>query len=376
MNFFVQAQSASPSWLVETGLPLLIALIGAFMGFVFVIAWKGSATRNVDLRKDPRVKGLLYGLSGFVTTLIADWKSLLGQGVDKTQLLILYGFPFMIVGIGGVLLIALVIWIDLTWSRRKRFQEFPIQPFHLTLDYLHYGYAQYREEYERLVEVARNYHQQQRLERLRSLPADIFTNLAAMILSPSPSIQDILRNMCTIIKAHSDDANLPDVNANLMVAVKFDRATEDQKRHLKFTFGDATRYGHLLMLTEYAYDKGEERIALPVEDPNRTHDWIDWTLFGAPEAFLRNRETIVNVKHLDFAAKVPQTVRRQMREYFRGKGFKSFGCLTVIGKGSIIGIVNIESSREFGSDEIQNEIAKILQPFCAVLSLILQRETN
>jgi len=69
-----------------------------------------------------------------------------------------------------------------------------------------------------------------------------------------------------------------------MLAIPFASATQEQKSCLKFTFGEMDRYGHLLLLTQYAYDKGEGPIALPVEDPNRTIDWTDWTLPGAPEA--------------------------------------------------------------------------------------------
>lgn len=370
-----QSQLVMPSWLIETGLPLLVAMIGAFMGFVFVVSsWRGSATKSMDFRKDPRVKGFLYGLGGFLTTLIGDWKSLLGQDVNKIQLLVLYGFPFILIGIGGVLLIALGIWIHLL--RNKEMLELRAQRFHLVLDYVTYGYRYYRAAYDRILENSRLSQRQNSLDRLRRLSGDAATNLAALILSPTASVQDVLRNMCLIVKAQSRGAQVPDVNANLMIAVRFDGATDAQKKRLKFAFDEPTRYGHLLALTEYAYDRGQERITLPVEDPVITPDWTDWTLPGAPEAFLRTSETVVNTNRLDFARNVPQTVRREMKQYFRGKGFKSFACLTVIGKGSLIGIVNIESSCEFGSDEVENEIAKTMQPFCAVLSQIIQRDLN
>lgn len=373
MITILQPQPLPAPWLIETGLPLLVALIGAFMGLVFVVAsWRGSATKNMDFRKDPRVKGFLYGLGGFLTTLIGDWKSLLGQEVNKTQLLVLYGFPFSVVGFGGVLLIALAIWLHLRLNK-QRSEDFRGQRFHLVLDYLMYGYVYYRGEYDRNLESSKQSQQQHALERVRRLSADAATNLAALILSPTASVQDVLRNMCLTLKAQSSAVRALDVNANLMIAVSFDSATEEQKKRLKFVFGNPKRYGQLLALTEYAYDKGEERITLPVESPTVTPDWTDWTLPGAPEAFLRASETVVNTKNLDFAPKVPQTVRREMKQYFRGKGFKSFACLTVIGRGSVIGIVNIESSQEFGSNEVQNEIAKTMQPFCAVLSKILQR---
>jgi hypothetical protein len=376
MSLLLQATpSQTSSWLVQTGLPLLVAFVGVFMGFVFVVAaWKGSPSRTVDLKKDSRVKGFLYGLGGFLTMLIADWKTLLGTSVDKSQLLILYGFPFVFTAFGGVLLIAFGIWLNFAWRRRNHPHDSVGEPLHLALDYLLYGYSYHREEYQRLLAAARESKQKDRFDRLRSLWGDVSTNLAATMLSPTASVQDVLRNMCSIVKAHSEGVSVPEMNASLMVAIPFDQATEPQKSKLKFTFGDNKRYGHLLLVTDYAYDKGEPHIALPVEDPNRTADWIDWTLVGAPEAFLRNSETVVNTKRLDFAPKIPETIRRQIRQYFKGKKFKSFACLTVIGKGSLIGIVNIESNQELGSDEIQNEIAKLLQPFCAVLSLILRKE--
>ena len=99
---------------------------------------------------------------------------------------------------------------------------------------------------------------------------DAATNLAALILSPNPSIQVLLLNMCLVFKAHTEGSEIPDVNANLMVAVPFASATPEQKAVLKCTFGDdLNRYGHLLWLREYAYI-GDPPIALPVEDNRRT----------------------------------------------------------------------------------------------------------
>jgi hypothetical protein len=365
----------SPSWLLQHGIELLVFLLGLLMGLVFVIAgWRGPATRDVSLKNDPRVKALLYGLGGFFTALIADWKTLLGQGVNKTWLIVLYGVPFVLVAFAGPFVIAVVIFFRLSWLKYKRPEECPGQPFYLAFDYFAYGYRYHKDEYDRLMEVARTRSQAERLAHLRSLRADADTSLAALILSPSPNVPDVLRIMCSIFAAHTEASEIPEVNANLMVAIPFSRASEEQKNLLKFVFGDTNRYGHLLWLREYAYDRGEGSIALPVEDPIHTPSWLELVLLGAPEAFLRRSETVVNTKNLDFAPKIPETVRRQMRMYFKGKGFKSFACLTVIGKGAVIGIVNIESSHELGSDEIQNEIAKRLQPFCAVLSQILQKE--
>jgi hypothetical protein len=366
---------SSPSWLLQHGIEFLVGAAGLLMGVVFVIAgWRGSATKEISLKNDPRVKALLYGLGGFITALIADWKSLLGQDVNKTLLMILYGVPFVTIALLGPLMIAAIIWIRLAWLKHKKPEDYPGDSFYLAFDYFAYGYRYHRNAIDKQLELARE-QKRQRLARLQALWGDAATNLAALILSPNPSIQLVLQNMCSIFKAHTEGSVIPEVDANVMVAIPFANVTKEQKDLLKFQFGDPNRYGHILWLKEYAY-LGEGSISLPVEDRNRTPDWMDLMLLGAPEAFLRNNETVVNTKKLDFAAKIPETVQREMGEYFRGKGFKSFACFPVVGKGSVLGIVNIESSHELGSEEIQNEIAKILQPFCAVLSLIINKEEN
>ena len=60
------------AWLLQHGIEILVVIAGLLMGVVFVIAgWRGSATREISLKNDPRVKALLYGLGGFFTALIA-----------------------------------------------------------------------------------------------------------------------------------------------------------------------------------------------------------------------------------------------------------------------------------------------------------------
>ena len=359
------------TWILEHGIYFPFVFLGLLMGIIFFVSWRGSSTKEISFKNDSRVKALLYGLGGFFTTLIADWKALLGGDVDKKQLLILYGVSFGIVALLGPLVMFGFIWLKLELIKRRKPEECPGQPFYFALDYLIYGYRYHREELERLAEAAR----ERRAERRAEIYAAAATNLAALLLSPTTSVQDVLKNMCQIFKSHIAASEIPDVNANLMVSKPYSEATPEQLDRLKFKFGDESRYGSLLYLTDYAYDKGEERIALPVEDSNRTPDWLNIVLLGAPEAFLRKRETVVNTRKLDFATKIPKTVREDMTQYFKGKGFKSFACLTVISEGSVIGIVNIESSHELVSDTIQVEVAKILQPFCAVISLILVKRS-
>jgi hypothetical protein len=372
-------------WFPQHGIELLALVAGIVMGFIFVVAaWRGSSTKEVSLKNDPRVKGLLYGLAGFLAMLVADWKPLLGQGaVDKNRLVFLYGLPFIAVAVLGVSTIAFIIFLRFFWIKRFQPDEFPSAPFTPTLDYLHYGYRYHRAEYERASEKKQN----ERLTRFRQQAAQTATYLAALMLAvdsyrrePTEAlqknvIQRVLEYICLIVQARAQQGlPPPEVNANLMRAIALASATPAQKALMKFTWGDLNRYGHLLLLTDYAYDHGQERFALPVEDPARSSDWIEHTLLGAPEAFLRKREIVVRTQKLDFAKKIPETVCHDIEQYFKGKGFKSFACLIVPGSSGLGGIVNVESNGDHifrDSDEMQNEIAKTLQPFCAVLSLIL-----
>jgi hypothetical protein len=358
-SIFVFTVDSITSWILQNGIEIVVFLVGLLMGVLFVIAWRGSA-RDISLKNDARVRAILYGLGGFFTALIADWKGLLGHDVNKTQLLVLYSLPFASLGVLGPLCIAAVIWFRLSQVKRKRPAEFPGQPFYLALDYFIYGYRYHRDEYDRMVESA--------YERKRELDADIASNLAALILS-SDSVRDVLRNMCVVFKVHTSASESPEVNSNLMIAIAYAEATAEQKNRLKFKFGDESRYGYLLWLTDYAYEKGEERISLAVEDPIRSQ-WEDTVLPGAPLAFLRTREVVVNTKRLDFAIKIPKNVQREMTQYFRAKGLKNFLSVPVIGNKKLIGIVNIEFSNELAAG-LQNEVVKTLQPFCAVLTQIL-----
>src|SRR6266478_6139698 len=97
----MQNSAALTTWLPQNAIEILVLIIGAFMGFIFVFSsWKGSPTRDIELKKDPRVRSFLWGLTGFVAALLADWKPLLGKdGIDKSRLLVYYGLPFGVVGL-------------------------------------------------------------------------------------------------------------------------------------------------------------------------------------------------------------------------------------------------------------------------------------
>lgn len=85
---------------------------------------------------------------------------------------------------------------------------------------------------------------------------------------------------------------------------------------------------------------------------------------------------VIQTSNLDFAKRISQTIRDEVRSYFDGKeGLRSFACLPVLGEGSLRGIVNVESDQEHifqESEEVQSEIASVLQPFCVLLGSLAQ----
>lgn len=165
------------------------------------------------------------------------------------------------------------------------------------------------------------------------------------------------------------------LNASVMVAVPREEVNEEEWELVKFAYQPREQYRHILILRHYANPEGQEHFAVPVVDPAVVANWQEWVLLGAPDAFLRKKVLVIQTAKLDFAKHVPQNIRQEMDSYFEGKGFRSFACLPVLGEGRLKGIVNVESRQEHifqESDEVQSEIARVLQPFCTLLGLIAE----
>jgi hypothetical protein len=367
------------NFLLQHLLELLVLCIGLFMGMVFVFSgWRGS-TKGVEFKNDPRVKGILWALGVFFATLMADWNGILGQGtIDPARLLDIYGIPFCLVAAFGVLAIAGGIFIWHARLKRSHPEDYPDEPFGAALDFLYYGYQYYKDEQERLLDKRR----QDRFSDFQTTVASSSTSLAAMVLAvghylkqPTTELQhnlteQLLSYMCLVVQSATGKRPL---NASLMIAVARAQASEGDWTSTKYIYGDRKRFGYLLILKGYADPSGQEQFALPVEDSQTNQDWLDWMLPGAPEAFLRQTPLVVRTTKLDFAKEIPDNIRESIAKYFKGKQFKSFACLVVPGSKGALGIVNIESVEEHifrESDEVQRDIAKLLQPSCSLLSLI------
>jgi len=375
------------AWNSSTGVEIVFALIGILMGSVFVFSsWRGSL-KGSDLKSDPRIKGLGWAIAGFFATLLGRWEKLFDlEKVDRNRLLLAYTVPLLLTVFACLALISLMIFVRSAAIQRHSSKEYLSESFKPVLEYLQYGYQHYKEECERPIEAERK----SRLLRFRELNAAAFDLLARDILAIESyhraeavaALEPLRANLCRQILDHIRltvqsympvDSN-PHLNANIMFAIPVADATEEHWNLAKFVYQERQQYGHLLILREYVSPEGQEGFALPVVNPLLVPEWREWVLLGAPDAFLRKEVLVIQTHNLDFGKHVPQNIKQQIQGYFDGKeGFRSFACLPLLGEGSARGIVNVESNQEHifqESAEVQSEIARVLQPFCALLGSI------
>ena len=186
-------------------------------------------------------------------------------------------------------------------------------------------------------------------------------------------IVQVLRSIQGAVREHNAHVDGLEVNCNYMRAYP-KTALPELKGRLKFTFGSLDRYPWFLALEEYADDKGREDFVLPVEE-RREHKSDRKSLPGAPLAFLLN-ETIVidDLDHFKYPRNLPKTVVEELRAYFEGKSFKSFGSLNIRVSGKRLGIVNVEANKPFvfgRTEEEKTEITALLHPFCQLLGQMI-----
>lgn len=369
-------------WLPSHPVEILLLLVGLTMGVVFSLSsWRGSS-EGIALWKDPRVRALMWGLTGFLVPLFGQWDVWLAdESLNKARLLAFYGIPFLGIALLTLASVGLSIFLASVWLGRGAEGRRSIEPFTPVLDYLHYGYAYYRQRADNALYAKYRdevHHLRQNSSRAASLLAAGILAVDNYRQTPLPEAraairQRLLENICLVIESYTQIPQ-EQLNANLMVAIPFGQASSSQREHIRFAWSPEERYGHILLLREYAYPRGQENFALPVEDPHHTPDWLDLTLPGAPEAFLRQTELVVETPRLDFATGMPQNIRRDIEMYFVGKTIACFACLVIPGDAGPRGIVNIESGQEHvfrRSQDIQSAIVRSLHPFCALLGLTI-----
>lgn len=369
-------------WVSISGLEIVFGLIGTLMGGVFVLSsWRGSL-KGSDLKSDPRIKSLGWAIVGFFATLLGRWEKFFDlDKLDRGRLLLSYTLPLLGTAILGVAAIALTIYMRTASVKKKSSAGYLWESFAPVLDYLHYGYLYYRQQ----EQEASKQNEGSELRRFQKVNAMAASQLAGDIaaveryhLDPSEALratvsQHILEHVCLIVQTYMEVGSQPNLNANIMVAIPAAHFGEADWKSVKFAYQAHEQYGYLLALTYYARPEGQEHFSIPVVDPVQVPDWENWVLLGAPVAFLRQEGLVVQTHELDFAQHVPHNIRKEIQGYFRRKGFRSFACLVIPGEGKPRGILNVESNQEHifqESEELQSEIARLLEPFCVLLGSI------
>ena len=372
-------------WSSDSGLDLVFLLIGILMGGVFVLSSWRSSLKGTDLKNDPRIKNLIWATMAFLAAFFGRWEKLLdASDLNHTRLALFYLIPLLITVFVGVATISVMIFARFASMRKVYTRRYSAESLGAVLDYLHYGYKHYQEEYEAPLRQEND----ERLQRFRELNAEGSTRLAVDILAveryhqgPSDALRDalcrqILDHIRLVVQSYTAIDTKVRLNANIMVAVATAQASEEDWDLARFVYQKREDYSHLLILKHYASPEGQQHFAVPVVDSVKFTKWRDWVLFGGPDAFLREEVLVIQTSNLDFAKHIPQTIREEIRSYFDGKeGLRSFACLPVLGDGSLRGIVNVESDQEHifqESEEVQSEIARVLQPFCVLLGSLAQ----
>ncbi len=178
--WLLMLSSIESIWNSISGLEFVFALIGMLMGAVFVLSsWRGSL-KGSDLKSDPRIKSLGWAIAGFFATLLGRWEKFLDlDKVDRGRLLLFYTVPLLLTALAGVAAISLMIFVRFAAIRRHNSREYLSESFGPVLEYLHYGYQHYKEEYEKPLEVEKK----SRLLRFRELNAAGSSQLALDILA-------------------------------------------------------------------------------------------------------------------------------------------------------------------------------------------------
>jgi hypothetical protein len=180
----------------------------------------------------------------------------------------------------------------------------------------------------------------------------------------------ILQCISAVVKSyHADQTDGLGIRANLTLIRPCTPENQFTQR-LSFVL-DAERATVRQCLQSAVYDVNENRsgIFLPLfDDEGRTLPGAP-TALGHPDGLA----IIGDTANIVFTAATPDAVREAVKAYFRGKLFKSFASMRVVGRGQPIGVVNIEARVKdvFGNSAEENRrIARYLLPFCSALGMI------
>jgi hypothetical protein len=405
-----------------------VLLVGVCMSFLYVsFSWRGKSSPGSDFKEDPRVKGLLWGLSGALIIIIADWQRFLQAASDTETIsiprLILLGYYVGGFVIGTIIFLIMSAGSIIAECKRinNRYPHvFLNEGIIPVLDFLIYGYNDYQEKVSKAIDKHKNHSSTstnnsriteletsliEKAEDIDSLSSQLLRRRRLSIemgeilitamdlhrgyfsrkLHAPEACRSLLRHAISI-SAFYTGINAGNINANFMLAEHKSNLSEEDITAAKFMFGDISRYERFLSLKDYA-KKGTNIIRLPVE-PFDDHNWIDCTLPGAPKAFLSREPTICYKSDVTFGNAVPEAIREAQLKYFATQSFDAIISLPLMASLNYtspslpLGVVNIDitlSSDTVDIDEVGgdiNELEALLLPCNALLADILCAEPS
>jgi len=406
---------------------LLLAIFGAFVGFLYVtFSWRGKPQPKGRFRDDPRLHGLYWGAWGAFLIFIADWRRI-SQVISDDEAFHVSRFVLLLCYLGGFLI---SLFISLfTFSAKIAFDAYQLNKRHgrniyaidgasPVMDFLLYGYREYQDRYSKamnrhreesketvqheeaeglrlairqqqeLIDIREDeLDQRRRLSRETSeiliTAIDLYRGFVFEKVNAREACRRMLKPIASLA-AYFTGVNSAKINVNYMVVQYAEALTEEEIKSAKFTYGDPSRYTCFLALRDYAR-AGTNFIRLPVE-PMDDHSWQERTLPGAPEAFLRRGPTVCNKRDLTFGAAVPQEIRAAQLKYFLMQPFDTVISLPLIPTlnytedGSPIGILNLDLGLDGGSLDIEEahedikELEALLSPLNVLMADILISE--
>jgi hypothetical protein len=161
----------------------------------------------------------------------------------------------------------------------------------------------------------------------------------------------------------------------------FSLLAADRRGDVMFTFGEPSRYTHVLVLRQRLDEPTGPAILLPVDDHIKFEGYL---LPGAPECVsLKNHALIATKGQLTFGEKVPESVRAKIRTYFgrlpdfNGRPCKSVLSIRLFARDETVGVLNIESSATdimgIGAPAV-GEVVDTLAPFSLLLACVVRSD--
>lgn len=354
-------------------------LLGIAVGAIFAANWRGSGVKQLEIKKDPRLKSLLY----VVGTGGGTWLyGLLQKSVENPErqfdLLMMYGIGVVLSALVFIAIVSVSISITCFRLSRGPMADRLPKPFHPVLEYFIHGYDAYKAlcsiPDEPPVVLAREY-------RNYKLRMGLFAEMIAANLSsihrykanPTDAYRNeltekFLGQICQLARHYmGDDREDVLIRANIMLRCGYATATPSQLAKLKFhNWGDTRRYTDILELHWYNDGPSKLELALGVRSDGRA-DALRWNLPGAPQAMVMGNELVVTpVQQLKFPKIVPTGVRDDIEEFLNAQGLTLFVSYPMLDGQHVNGVINIDTDVQgfqAGDHQRNREFTKLLCPF-------------